>query len=112
MDGRRTGRRPPPPGGTQPDGDDGTHHAPAPGFMRLRIVLEPGETRPHVEEPWRGVLVVVLAGRVELRCDDGGRRTFGTGSALWFYGLGLRAIHNPDDAPTVLLAIARRKAQP
>lgn len=84
--------------------------APQPAFVRRRIVLAPGETRRHVEEQWRGALVVVLRGRIDLRCDDGGSRRFGSGSVLWFDGLGLRAIHNPDDAPTVLLAIARRQS--
>ncbi|GAA4547759.1 hypothetical protein [Pseudonocardia xishanensis] len=76
-------------------------------FARRRVELCAGECRPHVEDEWRGVLVLVEAGEIELRCELGGRRRFGAGSVLWFTGLGLREIHNPGVEPAVFVGVTR-----
>ena len=76
-------------------------------FDKRRIRIRAGESRPHVEDEWRGVLVLVEAGEIELRCELGGRRRFGAGSVLWFTGLGLREVHNPGVDPAVIVAVSR-----
>ncbi|MFC5952854.1 hypothetical protein ACFQH9_31805 [Pseudonocardia lutea] len=88
---------------------DGTAGPALPGrrFGRRRIEIAPGDSRPHVEEEWRGVLVVLEAGEIELRCHAGGRRRFAAGSVLWFTGLNLRTVHNPGAVPAVIVAISR-----
>ncbi|MCE3552518.1 hypothetical protein LWC33_13740 [Pseudonocardia sp. RS11V-5] len=76
-------------------------------FDRRRIEIGPGESRPHVEAEWRGVLVVLEAGEIELRCHAGGHRRFAAGSVLWFTGLNLSSVHNPGAVPAVILAVSR-----
>lgn len=68
------------------------------------ITLGPGEDRPHDEDQWRRVLIVVESGQIELRCHSGSRTRFGPGAMLWFTGLKLASIHNPGTTPTVLHA--------
>jgi quercetin dioxygenase-like cupin family protein len=79
-----------------------------PGFERRTIVYAPGAEVPFDEEDWRGVLVVVRQGELELERRAGGRRRFGPGSILWAEGLALRWLRNPGIAPTVLVAVSRR----
>ena len=76
-------------------------------FAWRRIEIGAGESRPHVEEEWRGVLVLVEVGEIELRCVLGGRQRFGAGSVLWFTGLDLREVHNPGIAPAVIIGVTR-----
>jgi len=82
---------------------------PLPPRFRLRAVtIEPGGTRPYRADEWDDALVVVEAGEIELRCEAGGRRRFGAGAIMWLQGMGLAAMHNPGDVPTVLSAVSRR----
>ncbi|MCW0215760.1 MAG: hypothetical protein OJJ54_20585 [Pseudonocardia sp.] len=76
-------------------------------FVRRTFVIEPGESRPHVEQEWIGILVVMTAGEIELRCRHGGARRFAEGSVLWFTGLDLRSVHNPGSEPAVFVAVSR-----
>lgn len=80
-------------------------------FERRSVVVEPGGTRPYDEAEWAGAIVVVESGAVELECDQGGRRRFERGAVLWLTGLALRAVHNVDDEPAVLVAVARRRPE-
>jgi hypothetical protein len=77
-------------------------------FERRRLVLDAGQSRPHDEDEWRGVLVLVEAGEIELRCVLGGRRRFGAGAVLWFTGLDLREVHNPGVDPAVIVGVTRK----
>jgi len=52
-------------------------------------------------------MVVVMCGTVELEGRTGGRWTFPKGSIIWLQELPLRAIHNPTDATTILMAVSR-----
>ncbi|GAA4990408.1 hypothetical protein WHI96_15870 [Pseudonocardia tropica] len=80
----------------------------APSRARTRtVVLAPGEVRPHVEDEWRGAVVVVDAGQIELCCAAGGSRTFGAGSVLWFTGLNLVRVRNPGRDEAVFRGITR-----
>ncbi len=78
-----------------------------PGFRRREVRVAAGNWLPYLEADWRGALVVVERGEIELHCADGGSRRFDTGSILWFDSLTLRALHNPGTEPAVLVALSR-----
>ncbi|MEJ3653695.1 cupin domain-containing protein [Actinomycetes bacterium KLBMP 9759] len=93
------------------DGDDDELHLPARqgrAFRLREVTLPPGDWQPVVEDEWLGAMIVVQCGEVELHCLRGGQRNFRAGAVLWFEGLGLRAMHNPGECDTVLVAFARR----
>ncbi|MFP5069371.1 hypothetical protein ACLFMI_06865 [Pseudonocardia nantongensis] len=79
-------------------------------FRTRRVTLPPGGSRPHDEDEWRGALIIVDAGEIELCCRAGGRRGFGTGSVLWFTGLNLAAVRNPGPVDAVFRAITRDRS--
>ena len=79
----------------------------APSFRTRTVRLPPGEVRPHDEDEWRGALIVVDAGRIELRCSAGGRRSFDAGAVLWFTGLDLVSVRNPGRGEAVFRGISR-----
>lgn len=81
-----------------------------PSFRTRTVTLPPGTGRPHDEDEWRGALVVVDAGEIELCCAAGGSRTFGAGSVLWFTGLNLVLVRNPGGTDAVFRAITRGTA--
>lgn len=76
-------------------------------FSSRTVTVGPGESRPHDENEWRGTLIVVEAGEIELRCRAGGVRRFGAGAVLWFTGLDLSSVHNPGSDPAVFRGISR-----
>jgi hypothetical protein len=81
-----------------------------PAAFEVRLLtLAPGRVRPFVDDEWRGALVVVERGELEVECLRGGRRSFPSGAVLWLTGLPLRALHNPG-LEAVLLAAVTRKA--
>lgn len=81
-----------------------------PSFRTRTITLAPGADRPHDEDEWRGALVVVDAGEIELCCAAGGSRTFAAGSVLWFTGLDLVRVRNPGPGEAVFRGITREAA--
>lgn len=82
-----------------------------PAFVRRVVVLAPGHTRVYDEAEWRGALVVLEHGQIELEGLDGSRHSFGRGDILWLERLPLRALHNCGHRPAVLVAISRREAK-
>lgn len=84
----------------------------SPAFRRQVVTLEPGEALAYVEADWRGALVVVERGDLELECRAGGRRRFGSRDVLWLDGLGLARLRNPGHDLTVLVAVRRRDPPP
>ena len=80
-----------------------------PSFEVRLVSLEPGHERPYDEEEWRGALVVVERGELELECVRGGTRCFTSGSVLWLFGLPLRTLHNRGREQTLLSAVSRRR---
>jgi hypothetical protein len=64
-------------------------------FDVRRVAVAPGCALAYDEADWRGALVVVEQGRIELEGMGGGRRTFERGAVLGLVGLPLRALHNP-----------------
>jgi hypothetical protein len=80
-----------------------------PAAFELReIALAPGGERPYDEAEWRGALVVVERGQIELECLGGTRRRFGCGAVLWLAGLPLRSLHNRGTEPALIAAVVLR----
>jgi hypothetical protein len=79
-------------------------------FDVRRIVVEAGDERPYDEGEWLDSIVVVESGSIELECRCGSRRGFRRGAVVWLIGLPLRALHNREPVPTVLVAVSRRSA--
>jgi hypothetical protein len=82
-----------------------------PAFERRVVVLGPDYTWLYDDAEWRGAIVVVEQGQVELECLDGRRHCFGRGDVLCLDGLPLRALHNHGHTSTVLVAVSRRAAK-
>jgi hypothetical protein len=77
-------------------------------FERRVFVVAPGTARRYVEDDWRGAVVIVERGELELETRSGVRRRFHRGDVLWLEDLPLRALHNPGANATVLAAVSRR----
>jgi hypothetical protein len=77
------------------------------GFERRLVRLEPGCERLYDESEWLDELVIVVCGTLELEGRSGRRWVFHKGSIIWLQELPLRAIHNPSDAATILMAVSR-----
>jgi len=73
-------------------------------FDVRRVAVAPGCALAYDEADWRGALVVVERGRIELEGMGGGRRTFERGAVLWLVGLPLRALHNHGPERAVIVA--------
>jgi quercetin dioxygenase-like cupin family protein len=83
---------------------------PLPPRFEMRVVnVAPGDTMAYREAEWRGALVVIERGRIQLEGPGGGRREFTTGDVLCLAGLSLRALHNRGPEPAVLVAVSRRR---
>ena len=81
-----------------------------PSFERRVVVLAPDYTWVYDDAEWRGAIVVVEHGQIELECLDGSRHCFGRGDVLWLDRLPLRALHNRGHMSAVLVAVSRRAA--
>jgi len=82
-----------------------------PWFDRRVVVLAPGQTWVYTAAEWRGAIVVVEHGQIELEGLDGSRHGFRRGDVLWLDQLPLRALHNHGHTPAVLVAVSRRAAR-
>ena len=84
---------------------------PREGFTADEIVIPPGSERVYRDNDFRGALVLVAAGAVELESQHGVRRRFEAQSLLWLSGMGLRWLRNPGAVPATLVAISRQQAR-
>ena len=71
------------------------------------MAVAPGATCAYDEADWRGALVVVERGRIELEGLSGSRLSVERGAVLWLVGLPLRALHNHGREPAVMIAFTR-----
>jgi hypothetical protein len=76
-------------------------------FRRREVVVTAGTWLEFVDAAWRGAMVLVERGEIDLCCSRGGSRRFGAGAVLFFDGLGLVALHNPGPVETLLVALSR-----
>lgn len=84
----------------------------APAFALRIVVVAPGRSRAYDATEWRGAIVVVERGAIELEGLGGSRRRFGRGAVVWLAGLPLRALRNRGREPLVLVAVSRRRRGP
>ncbi len=80
-----------------------------PAFELRQIVIAPGAERAYDEAEWRGALVVVERGAIELEGQGGTCHTFADGDMLCLSRLTLRALRNRGDVAVVLSAVSRRR---
>ena len=78
-----------------------------PRFERWRVAIEPGAERATSAAEWRGALVLVDHGTLEVECRAGGRRRFGRGALLALGCLPVITLRNPGQVPTVVVAVRR-----
>jgi hypothetical protein len=79
-----------------------------PAFALRLVVLEPAARLAYRAADWRGALVVVEHGAIELETIAGRRRPLACGAVLWLDRLPLRALVNPRPDPALLAAMTRR----
>ena len=73
------------------------------------VALEPGDELAYREEEWRGALVTVERGEIELEMACGRSAFFQQGDILWLQGMPLARFHNRGEEPTVLVAATRNR---
>jgi hypothetical protein len=71
------------------------------------VALQPGRGLAYDEEEWRGALVTVESGELELELLCGRSAFFQKGDVLWLEGLPLASLRNRGDEPAVLVAATR-----
>jgi hypothetical protein len=71
------------------------------------VALEPGRKLTYDEDEWRGALVTVESGELELEMLCGRSAYFQKGDVLWLEGLPLASLGNRGDEPAVLVAATR-----
>jgi hypothetical protein len=83
---------------------------PPPRTFELRTVaVPPGCERAYDEADWRGALVVLKCGEIELEGLHGNRCRLERGDVFWLVGLPLRALHNRGRETALLVAVSRRR---
>jgi hypothetical protein len=106
-------------GGTRPDaeGMGGSGSSPIsflgrrlPPWIALRVVvLPPGCRHPYDPEHWRGALVVIEYGSIELELRSDRRVYWPQGYIGMFYRLSLRSLYNGGDRTAVITGASRSK---
>lgn len=76
-------------------------------IRRRELRIAPDDWYALAEAQWRGALVLLERGDVELHCLRGAPRLFRQGAVLCFDGTGVRALHNPGPCTTVLAGYTR-----
>jgi len=90
-----------------PDGE--VARAPLTGrrIRRQELRIAPEEWHALAAAQWRGTLVLLEHGCVELHCVRGDVLLFRQGAVLCFDGTGARALHNPGTVTAVLAGYSR-----
>jgi hypothetical protein len=77
------------------------------GFARRTIRLAPGEDMQFAPTWWRGTLVVIRTGCLEVTWSSGSSQRFDDGDVLWLDGLPVRLLGNPGRTETLLIGLRR-----
>jgi hypothetical protein len=80
----------------------------SPRFVLRAVTIAPGRELPYDGAEWRGALVVVDRGAIDLESVHGARWRFGRGAMLWLAGLPVRALCNGGNEPARLIAVSCR----
>jgi hypothetical protein len=82
---------------------------PVPPWLEVRVVvLPPGDRLGFEPAVWRGALLEVDCGELDLEFDSGVRCRLGTGTLFWLDGLAPQALQNRGHQPAVLVVMSRR----
>ena len=76
------------------------------------MALEPGRTLAYEEGEWRGALITVESGELELEMLCGRSAFFQKGDVLWLQDLPLASLKNRGAEPAVLVAASRNREIP
>ena len=79
-----------------------------PAFVMRAVAVAPGCERAYDEAEWRGAIVSVTRGEIELECLGGSRHRLRSGDVLWLAGLPLRVLRNRGRDPALLVTVSRR----
>jgi hypothetical protein len=79
-------------------------------FDRRVVTIAPGAQLDYDPAAWRGAIVLVERGQVELVGLSGQWPRFVRGAQLWLDGVSLSALRNPGAEAAVLVAVARRRS--
>jgi hypothetical protein len=77
------------------------------GFRRRTIHVPEGAELPYAAEEWKGALVVLKEGEIEVECTRGTRMRFLAGDVLWLAGMPLRSFRSLGPGPALVVAISR-----
>ena len=80
----------------------------APGLERKTVTIAPGDWLPEHITCWKGAIVSVEAGTIEMTTPEGELLRLCTGALLLLDGVEQVAVRNVGDVPVVLAAIRRR----
>ena len=81
-----------------------------PPWVELHVVvIPPGATHPYDRDQWRGALIVVERGAIELELRSGRRLPCTQGYIGTLSGMSLVALHNAGDRPAVVTAVSRAR---
>jgi len=83
---------------------------PLPPWLEVRVVvIPPGDRLAYEPAAWRGALLEVDCGELDLEFDSGVCCRLGAGTLFWLDGLSPEALYNRGQQPAVLVAVARRR---
>jgi hypothetical protein len=83
---------------------------PLPPCLEVRIVvLPPGDRLGYEPAVWRGALLEVDCGEIDIEFRTGVCGRFGAGTLFWLDGLAPQALYNRGHQPAVLVAVSRRR---
>lgn len=80
----------------------------SPTFVVRVVLVAAGRQRTFDERDWRGALIVLERGELEIECERGTRRRFSAGAVLCFTGLPLRVLRQCGSGPALLVSVRRR----
>jgi len=82
-----------------------------PPWLEVRVVvIPPGDRLAYEQAAWRGALLEVDCGELDIEFDSGIRCRLGAGTLFWLDGLAPQALRNRGHQPAVLVAVARRQS--
>lgn len=83
---------------------------PLPPFLEVRVVvLSPGDRLVYEATVWRGALIEIDCGELDIELGSGVCCRLGAGTLFWLDGLAPEALHNRGYQPAVLVAVSRTR---
>jgi hypothetical protein len=95
-------------GMSDPEASDLLRHELGPSLERWEVIVAPRSSIATRAHDWKGAIVLVAQGTVEVCCLLGGRSIFMAGDLLALSCLPVESICNSTDEPALLIAVRRR----